>query len=50
MALVFFFALKTGMELTYIIYKMPVNVPRFLERKTGTGNPNKWYGKFWSVL
>ena len=48
MVLVFFLAPKTGTGLSCIIYKIPVNFSLSLDMKPGTGNPNKWYGNFWS--
>ena len=47
MVVVFFLALKTGMGLSCIIYKTLVNFSLSLDMNPGTGNPNKWYRKFW---
>ena len=41
---IFFFEQKTGIRLTYTIYKISVNLSPSLE--TGTGSPHKWYRKF----
>ena len=37
---------KTGTGLSCPIYRIPVNLSLSLERKPGTGNPQKWYRKF----
>ena len=42
----FFWAPKTGTELSCTIYKIQVNVSHSLDMNPGTGNPNKWYRKF----
>ena len=42
-----FFCIETGIRLNCAIYKIPANFSLSLERNLGTGNPNKWYRKFW---
>ena len=40
---IFLGALKTGTELSWTIYKTPIDFPLSLDIKPGTGNPNNWY-------
>ena len=47
MVLVSTFEPKTGMGLSCTIYKILLNFSLSLERKPSTGNPNKWFVKFW---
>ena len=41
-----FVGTETGTELSFTIYKIPVNFSLSLDKKPGTSNPNKWYRKF----
>ena len=41
-----FVGTETGTELSFTIYKIPVNFSLSRDMKPGTSNPNKWYRKF----
>ena len=41
-----FVGTETGTQLSFTIYKIPVNFSLSLDKKPGTSNPNKWYRKF----